>query len=51
MATVYKVEIVSDWVNYPPEELKRIIEAGVKTIEKEEGTSNEVQVTEVERKA
>lgn len=26
MATIYKVEIVSHWVNYPPEELKRMLE-------------------------
>ena len=26
MATVYKVEIVSDWINYTEEELKKLIE-------------------------
>tara|TARA_R110000744_G_C18978557_1_gene519027 strand:+ start:172 stop:306 length:135 start_codon:yes stop_codon:yes gene_type:complete len=26
MATVYKIEIVSDWVNYTEEELKKFIE-------------------------
>jgi hypothetical protein len=45
MATVYKVEIVSDWINYTEEELKIMIE---KAFEKEKG--NEIKVTEIERK-
>lgn len=26
MATVYKLEIVSDWVNYPEKDLKKLIQ-------------------------
>lgn len=48
MATVYKIEIVSDWINYTEEELKRII---LKAFEEEkEYKGNEVRITEIERK-
>ena len=40
MATVYKIEVVSHWVNYNPEDLKQKIEAALK----DEG-GNEVTVT------
>ena len=48
MATVYKVEIVSDWINYTEEDLKRMIEKAFE--DEEEYKGNEVRVTEVERK-
>ena len=48
MATVYKIEIVSDWINYTEEELKRMIEKAFK--EEKDYKGNEVRVTEIERK-
>ena len=47
MATVYKIELVSHWVNYPPEELKKVLEKALKSSELSE--RNEVTI-EVERK-
>jgi len=48
MATVYKVEVVSHWINYTKEELERILkEALKKQIETE---SNEITITVEERK-
>ncbi len=43
MATVYKVEIVSYWINYTDEEIKQLIE---KAFEKEkEHRVNELKIT------
>jgi len=42
MATVYKVEIVSDWINYPKEQIERIIQDALREIEKPKG--NEIRV-------
>ena len=44
MATVYKVEIVSEWINWHPKDLEEMIKKAIE--DKEE---NEVKVT-VERK-
>ena len=44
MATVYKVEIVSDWINYTEEELKTLIEENL------DPDRQNIRVTEVERK-
>ncbi len=33
MATIYKIELVSHWLNYPPEEVKKIIEDAFKKAE------------------
>lgn len=41
MATVYKVEIVSHWLNYPKEELEKKLREAVKTIEEH---GNEITV-------
>ena len=30
MATVYKIELCSHWVNYPPEEIKKVLEKALK---------------------
>jgi hypothetical protein len=42
MATVYKVEVVSHWINYTKEELEKILLDGIKAKEEEKG--NEIQV-------
>ena len=43
MATVYKVEIVSHWINYTEKELEQILLDGIQAKEKKKG--NEIQVT------
>ena len=43
MATVYKVEVVSHWINYTKEELEKILTEAVKKIELEQG--NEIKIT------
>ena len=47
MATVYKVKVVSHWINYTEEQLKKMLEDAIKDKEREKG--NTIQV-EVERK-
>jgi hypothetical protein len=44
MATVYKVEIVSDWTNYTEESLKELLQ------ERIDPDGNNFRVVEVERK-
>lgn len=46
MATVYKVEVVSHWINYTEEQLKKILEDAIKEKERQKG--NEIQI-KVER--
>lgn len=48
MATVYKIELCSHWVNYSPEELKKVLEKALK--ESEISKRNEVTIDEVKRK-
>ena len=48
MATVYKVEVTSHWINYPEEELQKILEEAVKKIEREKG--NTIQFNVIERR-
>lgn len=43
MATVYKIEIVSDWINYTEEELKKLIEESL------DPDRQNISVTKVER--
>jgi hypothetical protein len=43
MATIYKVEVVSYWIDYPKEELERMIQEALKHIAEE--TGNEIKVT------
>ena len=47
MATVYKIELVSDWVNFAEEEVKRMLEEAIKQTELP--NNNEIRIT-VERK-
>ena len=47
MATVYKIEIVSDWINYPIDELKKIIQEALTKVEREKG--NEIRVKVITR--
>jgi len=47
MATVYKVEVVSHWINYTKEDLQKLLEKSVKTIEV---NGNEIQIEVTERK-
>ena len=46
MATVYKVEVVSHWINYTEEQLKQMLEEAIKEKERQKG--NEIQI-KVER--
>ena len=48
MAAVYKVEVVSHWINYSKEELEKVLTEAVKKIEREKG--NEIQIRVKERK-
>lgn len=48
MATIYKVEIVSHWVNYTKEELERILKEAIKKQIEVEG--NEITIEVQERK-
>ncbi len=43
MATVYKVEVVSYWINYSKEELERILNEAIKKQIEVQG--NEMQIT------
>jgi hypothetical protein len=43
MATVYKVEIVSDWTNYTPEKLQELLQ------ERVDPDKNNIRVTIVKR--
>lgn len=47
MATIYKVEIVSHWVNYPKEELQKVLEDALKETERQKG--NVVTISVIER--
>jgi hypothetical protein len=47
MATIYKVEVVSHWINYTKEQLEEILLEGIKDKEKEKG--NEIQIRVKER--
>lgn len=42
MATVYKVEVVSHWINYTKEEMQKLLEDAIKQKEREKG--NEIQI-------
>ena len=44
MATVYKIEIVSDWIDYTEEEFKKLIEENL------DPDRQNIRVTEIERK-
>jgi len=46
MATVYKVEVVSDWISYSKEELELILTDAVKKIESEKGNKIKIRVEE-----
>jgi hypothetical protein len=44
MATVYKVEVVSDWISYSKEELELILTDAVKKIESEKGNTIKIKI-------
>jgi hypothetical protein len=44
MATLYKVEVVSHWVNYSKEELKLILTDAVNKIEREKGNTIKIKI-------
>jgi len=48
MATVYKVEVVSHWVDYTKEQMQKILNKAAKDIDKK--TGNEIQFHVKERK-
>jgi hypothetical protein len=44
MATVYKLELVSDWINYSKEELESILTDAVKKIESKKGNTIKIKI-------
>jgi hypothetical protein len=44
MATVYKVEVVSDWISYSKEELELILTDAVKKIESEKSNTIKIRI-------
>jgi predicted Fe-S protein YdhL (DUF1289 family) len=48
MATVYKVEVVSQWISYSKEELQKILTEAVNKIEREKGNNIQIKVKERE---
>jgi len=46
MATIYKVEIVSHWVNYTKEDLQKILDEALKEKERKKGNAITIEVTE-----
>lgn len=46
MATIYKIEIVSHWVNYTKEDLQKILEEALKEKERKKGNEITIEVTE-----
>ena len=44
MATVYKIEVVSHWINYTEEQLKQMLEEAIKEKEKEKGNKIQIRV-------
>lgn len=44
MATVYKVEVVSHWINYTKEELQKILEDAIKKQIETEGNEITIEV-------
>jgi hypothetical protein len=44
MATVYKVKIVSHWINYTEEDLKKILEDSIKANERSKGNTIQIEV-------
>jgi hypothetical protein len=47
MATIYKLELVSHWINYTKEELEKILNEMIQKNEKEKG--NEIQIKVLDR--
>lgn len=43
MATIYKVEIVSHWISYSEQDIKKMIEEALKPKERKKG--NDIQVS------
>ena len=46
MATIYKVEIVSHWINYTKDQLQKILEDAVKQKERDKVNTMRIEVTE-----
>jgi len=44
MATVYKVEVVSDWISYSKEDLEKKLNEAINKEEREKGNTIEVKV-------
>jgi len=43
MATVYKIELVSDWINYTEKEMKKLLEESL------DSDNQNIRITKVER--
>lgn len=48
MATVYKVKIVSDFINYPKEELEAYLNETINKVERGKGNTIRVEITKKE---
>lgn len=48
MATVYKIEVVSDFISYPKEELETYLNRTINKLEKEKGNTIRVKVLKKE---
>jgi hypothetical protein len=46
MATVYKVEVVSDWISYSKEDLEKKLNKAINKEEREKGNTIKVKVIE-----
>ena len=46
MATVYKVEVVSDWISYAKEDLEKKLNEAINKEEREKGNTIKVKVIE-----
>lgn len=46
MATVYKVEVVSDWISYSKEDLEKKLNEAINKEEREKGNTIKVKVIE-----
>ena len=49
MATIYKVEIVSHWINYTIEELQKLLENAIKQDKELKKIGNEITIEVQER--
>jgi predicted nuclease of predicted toxin-antitoxin system len=49
MATIYKIELVSHWVNFSEKELQRLLEQAIKQVKEFTNNGNEITIEVKER--